>query len=43
MYYVKWCGVEKLLIDMTDKDVVFIEDMMISDNLWFFFNINKIK
>lgn len=43
MYYVKWCGVEKLLIDMMDKDVVFIEDMMISDNLWFFFNINKIK
>lgn len=43
MYQVKWCGVEKLLIDMTDKDAVFIEDMMISDNLWLFPNINKIK
>lgn len=31
------------MIDMTDKDAVFIEDMMISDNPWLFPIIDKIK
>lgn len=35
--YLEWCGVEMLGKNMVDKDVVLRENMMFSDDLWFFF------
>lgn len=41
--YLEWCGVEMLGMNMVDKDVVLRENMMFSDDLWFFFIMIEIK
>lgn len=41
--YLKWCGVEMLSMNMVDKDVVLRENLMFSDDLWFFFFMIEIK
>lgn len=39
----KRCGVEKLGINIAEKDVIFKEKLMFSNDPWLFFNINEIK
>lgn len=41
--HLKWRGVDMLSMNMADKDVVLRENLMFSDDLWLFPNMNEIK